>query len=57
MKVVVSILLRFLSVRSRLGAVQGGRRRAPLRTGGVLAGRLAGPLVPRLAEVTVGADR
>ena len=47
----VSILLWFVSVRPRPGAVQG----APLRTGGRLAGRLKGRLAPRLAEVTVGA--
>ena len=46
----VSILLRFMSMRSRPGAVRG----APLRTGGRLAGRLAGWLVPWVAEVTVG---
>ena len=48
---VVSILLWFVSVRPRPGAVWG----APLRTGGRLPGRLAGRPGPRLAKVTVGA--
>ena len=55
MEGVVSILLRFMSVRFRPGAVREGYRGASLRTGGQLAGRLAGELAPRLAEVTVGA--
>ena len=57
MEGVVCILLRFMSVRSCLGAVRGGRCGAPLCTDGWLAGRLVAWLAPQLAEVTVGTGR
>ena len=57
MEGLVSILLRFVSVRSRLAAVRGGRRGAPLCTGRWLAGRPVGWLAPQLAEAAVGTVR
>ena len=53
---VVPILLRFVYVRSCLGAVREGRRGEPLCTGGWLAGRPVGWPAPQLAEVTVGTE-
>ena len=53
MEGVVPILLWFVSLRSRLAAVRGRRRGAPLCTGCQLTGRLVGWLAPPLAKVTV----
>ena len=57
MEGVVSILIRFVSVRSGLGAVGGGRRGTPLFTGGLLAGRPVGRPALQLAHVTVGTEQ
>ena len=54
---VASILLRFVSVRSRLGAVRGERRGVPLCTRRWLTGRLVSWPSLQLAEVIVGTER